>query len=79
MVPDSRSFRYLRESLGKKLNNDKTTMFFSCNTNPETKTHILTVVGVSATQSYEKYLGLPTLVGQSNVSTFSGIKGKMWE
>jgi hypothetical protein len=74
MVLDSRSFRYLRESFGKKLN-----MFFSRNTNPETKTHILTVVGVSATQSYEKYLGLPTLVGQSNVSTFSGIKGKMWE
>lgn len=63
----------------QKLNNDKTAMFFTRNTNSETQAHILSVVGVSATQGYEKYLGLPSLIGRSKVSTFSGIKGKVWD
>ena len=62
-----------------KLNNNKTVMFFRCNTNPETKAHILTVAGVSATQSYEKYLGLLALIGAVKSEYYSGIKGKVWE
>jgi hypothetical protein len=60
----------------KKLNNDKAFMFFSCNIDRETKAHIMSVIGVSVSQCYEKYLGFPALVGCSKVSTFIGIKGK---
>jgi hypothetical protein len=43
------------------------------------KTDILNVAGVSTIQSYERYLGLPALVGRSKVSSFADIKGKVWE
>lgn len=33
---------------------------------------------MTSTQRYEKYLGLPSLVEQSKISTFTGIKGKIW-
>jgi hypothetical protein len=52
---------------GQKLNNKKASMFFSCNTHKDTKAHILSVVGVSVSQSFEKYMGLPALVGCSKV------------
>ena len=45
----------------------------------ETKDHILSIAGVNSTNSYEKYLGLPPLVGRSRMSTFIGIQGKIWE
>lgn len=34
---------------------------------------------MSSTNHYEKYLGLPTLVGRSRISTFNGIKGIIWK
>lgn len=64
---------------GQKLNRDKTSIFFSQNTKQETKEFILSISGVSSSTSYEKYLGLPPLVGRSRVSTFTGIQGKIWE
>jgi hypothetical protein len=33
---------------------------------------------VPSTQQYEHYIGLPTLIGRSKVSTFNGIKGMIW-
>lgn len=50
--------------LRQKLNTSKTTIFFSRNTPTELKELICSNVGISATTSYEKYLGLPTLVGR---------------
>lgn len=44
----------------------------------DTKGHLLSVVGVSSTQRYEKYLGLPDLIGRLKVSSFAGLKGKIW-
>jgi hypothetical protein len=66
-------------ALGQKLNCGKTAIFFSRNTKLEVRTDILNAAGVSAIQSYERYLGLPALVGRSKVSTFVDIKGKVWE
>lgn len=64
---------------GQKLNREKTSIFFSRNTKEETKNFIMTVAGVNATNRYEKYLGLPNLIGRFRVSAFNGIKGKIWE
>jgi hypothetical protein len=67
------------EASGQKLNKEKTAIFFSRNTHADTKAHIASVVGVDPSQQYEKYLGLPALVGKSRVSTFTDIKGKIWD
>jgi hypothetical protein len=64
---------------GQKLNREKTSIFFSRNTKQETKDFIISISRVSSSASYEKYFGLPLLVGRSRVSTFTGIQGKIWE
>jgi hypothetical protein len=51
---------------GKKLNKDKTSIFFSHNTSPEKREEITKLSSLNATNCYEKYLGLPTMVGRSN-------------
>jgi hypothetical protein len=70
--------RYEKAS-GQKLNRDKTSIFFSSNTKVETKNFIVSVARVSATNRYEKYLGLPNLIGRSRVSAFNGLKGRIWD
>jgi hypothetical protein len=64
---------------GQKLNRDKTSIFFSRNTRREAKEHITSIAGVSSTRRYEKYLGLPALVGRSRIGAFSAIKSRIWE
>lgn len=48
----------------QKLNNEKTSIFFSRNTRREFRNHIFSFVGTSASSSFEKYLGLPAMVGR---------------
>jgi hypothetical protein len=67
------------KALGQKLNRKKTSLFFSRNTKQETKEFILSIAGVTSSNSYERYLGVPPLVGKSKESTFSGIQGRVWE
>ncbi|XP_059458269.1 uncharacterized protein LOC132187853 [Corylus avellana] len=64
---------------GQQLNRSKTSIFFSKNTKIEAKTVILNAAGVISTDRYEKYLGLPALIGRSKVSAFTNITGKIWE
>jgi hypothetical protein len=59
------------------LNRYKTSIFFSNNTKPEAKAHIIGVVRVNANQQYEKYLGLSALLGRSRISSFSGLQGEI--
>jgi hypothetical protein len=65
-------------ALGQQLNREKTTLFFSLNTSPQDRAILVQGTGVSSTSHYEKYLGLPALIGRSRVSTFNGIKGRIW-
>jgi hypothetical protein len=39
----------------------------------------MSVVGVNPTRQYEKYLGLPALVGRPWINAFMDIKGKIWD
>jgi len=36
-----------------------------------------TFAGISTTSTYEKYMGLPTLVGRSKTKTFVGIESRV--
>jgi hypothetical protein len=67
------------QASGQKLNRDKTSIFFNKNTKMEVKEVLLLAVGVNATTSFEKYLGLPALIGRSRINSFSSIKGRIWE
>jgi hypothetical protein len=59
---------------GQMLNRDKTSIFFSRNTCNSVKENILRLAGVPTTQRYDKYLGLPALVGKSRIREFQSIK-----
>jgi ribonuclease HI/ribosomal protein L37AE/L43A len=58
---------------GQKMNASKTAIFFSKNTPPVEKENILEFAGIPATNKYDKYLGLPSLVGRSRTKAFRGI------
>jgi hypothetical protein len=64
---------------GQKLNKGKTSLFFSRNTGDDMKAQMLSVARITSTQKYEKYLGLPVLIGQSKVSSLLGIKRRTWD
>ncbi|XP_059429070.1 uncharacterized protein LOC132162867 [Corylus avellana] len=64
---------------GHKLNKDKTSIFFSRNTDGAKREEITRLSGLQATDKYEKYLGLPTLIGRSRYKAFKGIKEKVWK
>jgi hypothetical protein len=62
----------------QKLNKAKTSIFFSRNTSPKRQQEIFQLSGFPTTNKYEKYLGLPTLVGKSRSQAFKSIKDKVW-
>jgi hypothetical protein len=77
-------WNYLRRVLGvyeaasgQRLNDDKTSIFFSRNTNQETRTRILEVVGVQDSQRFDTYLGLPALVGKSRMREFQNLRERV--
>jgi hypothetical protein len=63
----------------QKLNREKTSLFFSKNTPQGAKEVLGNLVGVTSTNCFEKYLGLPSMVGKSQLASFSSIKGLIWE
>ncbi|XP_042958243.1 uncharacterized mitochondrial protein AtMg00310-like [Carya illinoinensis] len=64
---------------GQFLNKEKTAMFFSSNTDSENRRKILREGGDLVKGSYERYLGLPTLVGKSKYNTFRCLKEGVWQ
>jgi hypothetical protein len=67
------------EASGQQMNQSKTSIFFSRNTLAIEKEEILAIAGVPATQRYDKYLGLPTLVGKSRTTAFKNIIERVWK
>jgi ribonuclease HI len=64
---------------GQKLNSNKTSIFFSKNTPTEDKEIILEFAGIPATSRYDKYLGLPAMVGRSRMKAFKNITERVWK
>lgn len=61
----------MRQLRGRNLTVRRHRYFLAENTNMEAKTSILTKVGVSSTQRYEMYLGIPALTGCLRVTMFN--------
>ena len=64
---------------GQKINREKTNIFFSSKTQAQVKFRIQELLGVPAIRQYEKYLGLPTLVGRAKKQSFVYIKERVWK
>ena len=63
---------------GQAVNKDKTTLFFSKNTNAQMQQAIKSSLNVPAIQHYEKYLGLSSFVGREKKACFIQIKERIW-
>ena len=64
---------------GQKFNKNKTTIFYSLSTLENTKQEIKTTLVLQEIAEYEKYLGLPSLVGRKKNESFNFIKEKVWQ
>lgn len=65
---------------GWQINRSKTTIFSSKSTSKEIRDHIKQVLGVPEIKKYEKYLGLPSIVGRNKKKTsFNYIKERVWK
>ena len=67
------------EASGQKVNNDKTTLFFSRNTSQDRRSHLLQFFGSSPSTQFGKYLGLPPIIGRSKRRAFNEIKDRIWK
>ena len=66
------------EASGQKVNRSKTSLFFRNFVPKEVKHGIKVKLGVPEIRNYEKYLGLPSLVGKRKKESFNFIKEKVW-
>ena len=64
--------------LGQKINRDKTALFFSKSVTEANRQIIKGVLGVREIKHYEKYLGLPSLIGKGKKASFNYIKERIW-
>ena len=64
--------------LGQKINRDKTALFFSKSVTEANRQIIKGVLGVREIKHYEKYLGLPSLIGKGKRASFNYIKERIW-
>ncbi len=68
--------QYERAS-GQMVNKEKTALFFSKNTPESVRCAIQQLWGVQGTANFEKYLGLPAMVGKSTQHTFNNLKERI--
>ena len=64
---------------GQMINKEKTTLFFSKNTDEQTQETIKVSLNVLAIQNYEKYLGLLSFIGREKKACFTNVKEQIWE
>ena len=67
------------QALGQQINQGKTTLFFSKAVAEEKKEEILNFLGVPEIKEYEKYLGLPVVVGRKKKASLNYIKEHVLE
>ena len=67
------------EASRQKINKSKTSVFFSKSTKEDTRESIKGILGVQEINHFEKYLGLPSLVGRGEKVSFNYIKERVWQ
>lgn len=65
------------KELGKKLNREKISLFFSKNTKEDIQNYVKDTFGAQIVQQHEKYLGLPPMVGRCKKKAFNCIKDQV--
>lgn len=65
--------------MGQCINLEKSSVFFSSNTEGEQRERIKELLGIREVVLFESYLGLPTMVGRSKYQTFAYLKEKVWK
>ena len=60
------------------ISKEKTTLFFSRNTDAQTQDAIKEALNVPTIQHYEKYLGLPSFIGREKKTCFTKVKEQIW-
>ena len=66
------------KALGQQINSEKTTLFFGKSVREDTKNSIKVLLGVPEIKQYEKYLGLPAVVGKFMRASLNYIKDRVW-
>ena len=64
-------------NLGQKVNKEKTALYFSKDTSKEVQNQVKQKFRAKIVKQYEKYLGLPPLVGRGKRKAFSQIKDRV--
>ena len=64
---------------GQLINLDKSSIYFSSNTDGGQRNWIKTWLKVKEVDRFENYLGLPTLIGRSKYQAFAVLKDKVWK
>ena len=67
------------EASSQKMNRSKTSLFFSKSTSEEVKHGIKAALGVLEILHYEKYLGLPSLVGKEKKKVLTTLRRRFGE
>lgn len=63
---------------GQQINKGKTTLFFNKSVSLATKNQIKTLLGLPEIRAYEKYLGLPAVIGRNKRKSLNYIKERVW-
>ena len=63
----------------QKVNTNKSSIFFSCNTLEEVKNEVMSTLGPISDSRHSKYLGLPSIIGKSKTEVFTEIKERVGE
>ena len=62
----------------QQINKEKTTLFFGKSVSKEVKNSVKELLGVLGIKRYEKYLGLPAIVGKNRSASLNYIKDRVW-
>lgn len=72
--------KVFENAAGQKVNLDKSSVFFSKNTLPETKGRVLNTLKMRMTNDKSFYLGLPSMIDRNKSAIFGYLKDKIrWE
>ena len=61
------------------MNLEKLAIIFSPNKKEDIKVGILSFLGFSNARTYDKYLGLPTMIGKNKKRVFVEINDRVWK
>uniref|UniRef100_A0A453IJD2 Reverse transcriptase domain-containing protein n=1 Tax=Aegilops tauschii subsp. strangulata TaxID=200361 RepID=A0A453IJD2_AEGTS len=64
---------------GQRINHDKSSIFFSKGCPQERRVNIKNTLNVHNESLSDRYLGMPTDVGQSKMGTLKYLRDRVWE